>query len=519
MDQENKEDELEAINPYFGSFILETLTLGMYDESVNAIREYVQNAYDSLLQACDEGQIAEHEAKISISVYPDVFIVRDNGTGIKRSVAAERLTSIGASRKEYAREAGFRGIGRLAGLVICDELQFITKASGELTETKVIFNAKQMRLDMAPSASPLTLGELLKRNIKVKHSPMKNAKEHYFEVRLEQLHEAPSEFSDVEDLALYLGQVAPVPYHPDFPFAAAIKKEAKRCGTPLKEIPIHIYRDFQDQSEEPIQVFKHYRGKVLVGSNNIPLQPTPTFFASPDKLWWGWVNNKDVSGAYVSEKTKGLRVRVRNIQIDGTDLMAALFARVPDAPSYGRLYEWQMGEIFANEVKLVPNARRDGFEDNEAWKSARVELIDLCRTLGKRAYETSKVQRLSLKNLAEETAKLEAGLEGLTSTNTDKVIEFTRKAIKAQQKVSKAAKEVDTASSSSFRALEARLVLVHRKSLQHLGSAAAESLNEALVDSNRKAAKKLARLFKTDLDNRCYEKAIAILLDVYGPLN
>ena len=35
------------IQPYFGGFVLETLTVGMYGESRNAIREYIQNGFDS----------------------------------------------------------------------------------------------------------------------------------------------------------------------------------------------------------------------------------------------------------------------------------------------------------------------------------------------------------------------------------------------------------------------------------------------------------------------------------------
>ena len=30
-----------AVHPFFGGFVLETLTIGMYGESRNAIREYI----------------------------------------------------------------------------------------------------------------------------------------------------------------------------------------------------------------------------------------------------------------------------------------------------------------------------------------------------------------------------------------------------------------------------------------------------------------------------------------------
>ena len=37
--------------PYFGGFVLETLTIGMYGEARNAIREYIQNGFDSIQRA------------------------------------------------------------------------------------------------------------------------------------------------------------------------------------------------------------------------------------------------------------------------------------------------------------------------------------------------------------------------------------------------------------------------------------------------------------------------------------
>jgi len=47
----------KTFKPYFGGFLLETLTLGMYGESRNAIREYVQNSFDSIQRAIRELRI------------------------------------------------------------------------------------------------------------------------------------------------------------------------------------------------------------------------------------------------------------------------------------------------------------------------------------------------------------------------------------------------------------------------------------------------------------------------------
>jgi hypothetical protein len=58
-------------------------------------------------------------------------------------------------------------------------------------------------------------------------------------------------------------------------------------------------------------------------------------------------------------------MRVRNIQIDGTQIFGRLFDQIPNARSYRRFNDWYVGEIFVDPTALVPNARRDGFEDNQ----------------------------------------------------------------------------------------------------------------------------------------------------------
>ena len=46
-----------SFEPFFGGFVLETLTIGMYGEARNAIREYIQNGFDSIQRAIDDLKI------------------------------------------------------------------------------------------------------------------------------------------------------------------------------------------------------------------------------------------------------------------------------------------------------------------------------------------------------------------------------------------------------------------------------------------------------------------------------
>lgn len=152
------------IEPFFGGFVLETLTVGMYGESRNAIREYIQNSFDSIQKARKSGLIAEDDGLIEIIMERDCdcLIIRDNGTGLSVKKAAPTLTSVGASTKDPHTSAGFRGIGRLAGIGFCNKLIFTTKAAGEGSATTITFDGQMMRDQMSPEkGSRISAEELL----------------------------------------------------------------------------------------------------------------------------------------------------------------------------------------------------------------------------------------------------------------------------------------------------------------------------------------------------------------------
>ena len=124
--------------PYIGSYVLETLTTGMYAESRNALREYVQNSFDAIRAAIRSKVIKQSEGRIEITLPDDNTLnIKDNGTGLSAVSALGTLTAIGLSKKARHQDAGFRGIGRLAGIAFCNTLSFRTKAAGENTETTV----------------------------------------------------------------------------------------------------------------------------------------------------------------------------------------------------------------------------------------------------------------------------------------------------------------------------------------------------------------------------------------------
>src|SRR3546814_2614196 len=77
------------------------------------------NAFDAIRSSRDGSVALQAPPRIDIVVSEsgDGFIqIRDNGASITAERVWETLTSIGSSRKTARRQAGFRGIGRLAGI-------------------------------------------------------------------------------------------------------------------------------------------------------------------------------------------------------------------------------------------------------------------------------------------------------------------------------------------------------------------------------------------------------------------
>ncbi len=211
--------------PHVGAFVLETLTLGMYGEPRHTLREYVQNAFDAIRSAKRMKLLAER-GEVTISFEADAIVIRDNGTGVSALQAWRTLTSVGASKKDRQRDAGFRGIGRLAGMAYCDTLVFETTFPGETIVTTLSFNCQALLKAMNPDdGGDIELSKLLAASITFNQQEVPDsAEKHFFEVRMEGLSSAPDSLRSVEDVKTYLSETAPVEFDPAWPRGAEISK-------------------------------------------------------------------------------------------------------------------------------------------------------------------------------------------------------------------------------------------------------------------------------------------------------
>ena len=506
-----------AFEPFFGGFVLETLTIGMYGEARNAIREYIQNGFDSIQRAIHELKILEPgDGLIEIELATDrrSLIIRDNGAGLPTKTAAAVLTRVGASGKSHRRNAGFRGIGRLAGIVFSDTVTFTTKAKGEREQTTVVFRAKAMRAAMAPGkGSTKSAHDLMRETVEAFRSSNRDVNRHFFEVKLEGFTDAPDECKSEKEMYDFVSQVAPVPYPGNFPYRNRLEDAAAKAGIPIEEVRITI----RDGKDNPKPVTKRYGAKYEFEAGTVELSDC-AIHHSPTGQWWAWVGKKDESGAYTNPNVRGLRVRVRNIQIDGVSILQDIFRE--HAKSYARFQDYFLGEIFVQPSALVPNARRDGFEDNAAWKRVRGEIAEIVKALGREAYEVSKQGQLSIEALWSNLDKCKKELKALRRTNfanTDRAIGLSKSVTTYQVRVAQSTLGADMETAAQLQAIGSAFADIKQEALSHIGSAVVSVDREKVQQEARdEFLEEILVLLEEALSPACYAAAREAIVEQYG---
>jgi hypothetical protein len=508
------------VDPHFGGFVIETLTIGMYEETKNAIREYIQNGFDSIQRAINKLHLLIAGEGLIRIIYDDDgngLRIRDNGAGLVAETAVRTLTSIGESAKDFSTDAGFRGIGRLAGIAFCDVLTFTTKADGEAILTEVVYDAAKMRGMMAPGeGSKFAAVELLKACVTARQHEVAADAPPFFEVSIRNLIDAPAELTSAEYMEVFVGQVSPVGYRDDFPLLEEFKEYSRTAPVSIETVKIVI----EEPGRAPRQVFKPYGAKYAVqGAPDKITLSDHKFYTSPTNKWWAWIGKKDTPGSYLEEEVRGIRMRAKNIQIDGTAVVREIFQR--QNKSNGRYQDWFIGEIFVDPKSVVPNARRDGFEDDKNWKLIRGEIgASICKDAGTWAQEVSDEGQLTLEKLTEKTNKITSDLATLRKNNfrdTDRTINVSAAMTKLQAEVGRASRNAEASTLSSLQALNSELLDMKREAMGKLAPAATEIDTDKIENEARDLLLgELMALFEQHLELPCLNAARAIVRREFG---
>lgn len=346
-----------------GKYTLESLTTGMYSDPKIVFREYIQNSVDALEAAVESNLIEPQSMRIDIIVDAEnaYISIRDNGTGIKSASAVSRLMNIGSSPKRHSNNRGFRGIGRLGGMSYCGRLVFTTSAEGESTKTVVEFDCKKLRQLLVPGANEdMDLATVL-ANVTQIHRGNEKKDRHYFTAELFDV----SSFSDllnIDAVRSYISQVAPLPYKSRrFCYSSDLHRFLNENGYEIEEFPVFV----GESSNELEPIYKpnrhRYHSDRSRKKNDEILSLRAFRVEIGGELYaLGWYGVCNWLGSLSEHEISGIRVRKGNILIGDSRTLNPIFKEA-------RFNGWTQGELFVVTDKLIPNARRDDFEQNEAY--------------------------------------------------------------------------------------------------------------------------------------------------------
>lgn len=379
--------ELSAEDVVVGKDILELLSSAMYVDPMSVYREYVQNAADAIDDARRLGQLGADEAgqvEVNLDQSTRSVRIRDNGTGIAWPGFARRLSALGGSVKRGSGARGFRGVGRLGGLGYSQELIFRSRTPGET-------HVSEMRWDCRKLRSLLRLVEgddltgLLTKVVTVGKVDASEQPARFFEVELRGVVRLRADrLLDRVAISDYLGQVAPVPFAPEFRFGPAI---ATALDGAVAVGHLHL-----SVSGIDTPVYRPHRNTFAIDEKSEATFSDIEFVEFPGVdggiAGVGWVLHHDYEGAIPqAAQVKGLRLRCGNMQVGDNMLLEELF---PES----RFNSWSVGEIHVVDNRILPNGRRDHFEQNAHFQNLLNHITPTARDIARRCRTGSVKRRL-----------------------------------------------------------------------------------------------------------------------------
>lgn len=376
-----------------GKDVIESLTLGMYEDARIIYREYIQNSADQIDKALTYGileSIADSNIWIEIDRNNKQIVIEDNATGIASKEAVSILKNIAQSTKQRGVDKGFRGIGRLGGLAYCDKLVFETSYKGENCKTVIEWNAKLLKSIINNRHDKESAVEVVDKTTQVSIDEESQDK-HYFKVILNNV--SNDSLLDVIEIRSYLSMVAPTQIHPSFIFFQKIKEYVSSDSITYETYNINVNSE---------NIYKEYTSSIYEFTGNdkrkLDVIKDVIFFQKNAKdgqlLIWGWYGVWSFS-KQIPEKAnpgRGLRLRKNNIQI-GDEYCLVKLHKEPRGNFY------YFGEVHAVHPELIPNARRDYFLENAYLEEFENYLTDYFKELYSSYHLSSKI-RSSLKDIS-----------------------------------------------------------------------------------------------------------------------
>ena len=361
--------------PVVGKDILEFLSSSMYIDPMTIYREYIQNAADAIDEARRLDILTPSRAgrvEIDADYENRTIRIRDNGTGIQRDQFVTRLTSFGASPKRGSRTRGFRGVGRLSGIGYCQELVFRSREVGEGSVSELRWDCRKIKTILRSADFTGDLSSLVKQTVEGRTIQGRGWPDHFFEVELRGIVRHGNDcLLNPAAIERYLSQVAPVPFSPEFRYGEELQSVLhSKVGLGNIEIRVSgldgpVYRPYRNQ-------FEIAKG-LLDEFSELQFEQVPGVDGGIAAV--GWVLHHGYQGAIPPRTNiKGLRLRRGNIQVGEDNLLEGLFAEP-------RFNAWSVGEIHVLDDRILPNGRRDHFEQNVHYNNLVSHISPVTRSI------------------------------------------------------------------------------------------------------------------------------------------
>ena len=388
--------------------LLDQLMFSLYPEPKTIYREYIQNATDSILEAELSGVLEPNEGHITVDVNDNKQEIKiwDNGKGLSQNEAETILKDISVSTKrDKDYTAGYFGIGKFVGAGYCQQMTFRTTTKGENVISELIFDVTKIRQILDDSSINMSPNEVIDTCTTFNTIKKEKKDEHFFEVVLSQIKPEYVNLLLSEELIKdYLVQIAPIDFKAPFKtslFFSSLDKNHDKIKSIVKNL-----RFVKLTLNKNVDIRKDYGLKVEGTEDKIK---EIRFFMIDDPkfgdLAWGWYAvtpfSTQISETNTSSLTRGLRLRIKNIQIgsesffDGTEYFKE--------PRGNKFFN---GEIHVLNKNIKPTSDRSDIQPTTEGQLLKKKIHEFCITELGPVYRNANAAKTAIQNFEKSVQEL-----------------------------------------------------------------------------------------------------------------
>lgn len=365
---------IKSKDEYAYGHIIKALAGGLYPNKFHVIREYIQNAFDAVISWKDAKE--DNNISITISIKKPSIFIYDNGTGMDRHTLNE-YRKVGFSKKVMGESAGFRGIGKLAGISVAKKLIVTTSPFGVAEKYTLVFDAASMLQEideLKRKKANISLNMLIEKYTGLS-SEIEDKNKHYTIVELNEIRNDSKILFVKEKLIDYISKNAPVPFDPNFIYGEQIEENIKNFVEDYNCVEILV---------DDTKVYKPF-------ISNLKMPQFIPIIDSKDKkklIAYCWYCENQDKGQIQPSDNSGLFYRYKNFAVGNNYLTrTTIWSASPHLAFYF------IGEVYIIDSNIIPTSQRDDFEQSTARGKFYDEAKIIATMLNKTAHKSSEVRR------------------------------------------------------------------------------------------------------------------------------